>query len=204
VARAESAFDLLARSREMLTPEAAADAGRVLDLRRPLIDELRELEDLRSAGRRIRVHGDYHLGQVLRSGEDFVILDFEGEPAKSLAARRAKYSPLKDVAGMLRSFNYAAFAALFAFLPTAPGALEQLTPWAQAWQHWVSRAFLGAYRTAMSESPVLPGPASFEPLLHALIVDKALYELEYELNSRPEWARIPLGALVTLALPLQS
>jgi maltose alpha-D-glucosyltransferase / alpha-amylase len=204
VSRAEAVFALLERSRDTLTAEAATDADAVLDLRRPLLDELRDIEGLRSAGRRIRVHGDYHLGQVLRSGEDFVILDFEGEPAKSLAARRTKYSPLKDVAGMLRSFNYAAFAALFAFLPTGPGSLERLKPWAQAWQHWVSRAFLGAYRTAIGDSPVLPGPASFEPLLHALIVDKALYELEYELNSRPEWARIPLGALVTLALPLQS
>ena len=106
---------------------------------------------------------------------------------------------------MLRSFNYAAFAALFAFLPTAPGGTRAARcRGREAWQHWVSRAFLGAYRMAMSESPVLPGPAAFKPLLHALIVDKALYELEYELNSRPEWARIPLGALVTLALPLQS
>jgi len=141
---------------------------------------------------------------VLRSEEDFIILDFEGEAGKPLAARRSKYSPLKDIAGMLRSFQYAAYAALFAFAPASGGPIERLVPWADAWQHWVSRAFLSAYRMAMSESPLLPGPASFNPLLHALIVDKALRELENELNNRPEWARIPLTALATLALPLQS
>ena len=105
---------------------------------------------------------------------------------------------------MLRSFHYAAYAALFAFSPASGVPFERLAPWADAWQHWVSRAFLGAYRMAMSESPVLPGPASFGLLLQALVIDKALYELEYELNSRPDWVRIPLTALVRLALPLQS
>jgi maltose alpha-D-glucosyltransferase/alpha-amylase len=204
VTRAGNVLDLLERSRENLPPEAAAQAATVLAARATLLDELRESEMLRGAGRRIRVHGDYHLGQVLRSEEDFVILDFEGEPARTLAARRGKYSPLKDVAGMLRSFHYAAYAALFAFSPASGVPFERLAPWADAWQHWVSRAFLGAYRMAMSESPVLPGPASFGLLLQALVIDKALYELEYELNSRPDWVRIPLTALVRLALPLQS
>jgi maltose alpha-D-glucosyltransferase/alpha-amylase len=201
---AEAVFGLLERSRQMLPAEVVASADAVLDARRTLVEELTDLEQLRGAGSRIRVHGDYHLGRVLRSEEDFIILDFEGEAAKRLAARRSKYSPLKDIAGMLRSFQYASHVALFAFAPASGGPIERLVPWADAWHHWVSRAFLSAYRMAMSESTLLPGPGSFNQLLHGLILDKALWELEYELNSRREWARIPLAALVTLALPLQS
>jgi len=203
IEHAESVFVLLERSRQALSPETVAGADALLEGRRAILDELHDLGQLYNAGRRTRIHGDYHLGRVLRSQEDFVILDFEGEAAKPLALRRAKYSPLKDVASMLRSFHYAAYAALFAFAPASGGPIERLIPWADAWHHWVSRAFLSAYRMAMSESPLLPEPESFNQLLHALIVDKALCELEYELNSRPEWARIPLTALVTLALPLQ-
>jgi maltose alpha-D-glucosyltransferase / alpha-amylase len=203
VERINTALDLLERLRATLPQEAAADAATLLDSRAALVEELSDVERLLGAGLRIRVHGDYHLGQVLRSEEDFVILDFEGEPARPLAARRAKQSPLKDVAGMLRSFHYAAYAAVVPFAPAAGTAEDRLAPWADAWQHWVSRSFLDAYRQAMGDTVILPRPGTFDQLLHAFIVDKAIYELTYELNNRPEWARIPLKALVTLALPLQ-
>ncbi len=149
------------------------------------------------------MHGDYHLGQVLRTEADFVILDFEGEPTRSLSERRAKHSPIKDVAGMLRSFHYAAHAALMSLGQASAATATRLVPWADTWQHWVSRAFLDAYRQTMEDSGLLPENDAFDRVLRALILDKAFYELDYELNARPEWARIPLQALVTLALRLQ-
>jgi maltose alpha-D-glucosyltransferase/alpha-amylase len=201
---ATSMLDLLSAKAGTLPEPARAAADAVLQGRGALLARLEQVRTLRDGGRRMRVHGDYHLGQVLRTEEDFVILDFEGEPARTLAERRAKYSPLKDVAGMLRSFQYAAYAALTAYEQVAPGSSTALLPWADTWQHWVSRTFLESYRQAMGASPVLPPGRSFEALLDALVVEKALYELGYELNNRPEWARIPLAALARLASPLQN
>src|SRR5439155_4622941 len=122
-----------------------------------------------------------------------VILDFEGEPARLINDRRAKQSPLKDVAGMIRSFGYAAYAALFAFTVHAPddyGALEQ---WADTWEHWVADAFLNGYTAALGDAALLPrDDAARRRLLAAFMLDKALYELGYELDHRPDWVRIPL------------
>src|SRR5204863_5179423 len=116
-------------------------------------DGLRGLTD---AGLRIRVHGDYHLGQVLRTEEDFAILDFEGEPARSIADRRQKQSALKDVAGMVRSYSYAAYAQLFAFTTHAPDDFARLEPWADTWQHWTAKAFLDGYMDAAGAAAFLP------------------------------------------------
>ncbi len=125
-----------------------------------------------------RIHGDYHLGQVLWTGADFVIIDFEGEPSRSLAERRAKRSPLRDVAGMLRSFHYAAHAAA----ASGDAAAEQ-------WAADSQGAFLAAWQEA---APSLAPGLGLLPLFSA---EKALYELAYELNNRPDWIRIPLQAL---------
>ena len=160
--------------------------------------------DLSSAGLRTRVHGDYHLGQVLRSRGDFVILDFEGEPARSLLERRAKQSPMKDVAGMLRSFSYAAYTGLMRMLTRRPGDAERLEPWARLWEQAACSAFLRTYRLTMKAaggSMVPVDQEAFEQLLEIYMLDKALYELMYELNNRPAWVRIPLAGI--LALPLR-
>ena len=145
---------------------------------------------------RIRVHGDYHLGQVLRTEEDFVILDFEGEPARPIAERRAKHTPMKDVAGMARSFNYAASAALFGITTHAPDDYLALEPWGQQWEQSAAEAFVSGY-LAIAESGadnphLIPRGEAWDALLRALALDKALYELAYELDHRPEWVRIPL------------
>jgi trehalose synthase-fused probable maltokinase len=147
---------------------------------------------------KIRGHGDYHLGQVLKTRDGFVIIDFEGEPARPVAERRLKHSALRDVAGMLRSLDYAAHAVAFG-RPEAEraDALAGLT----AWEARARRAFLDGYRAAAAESPVPLVPASEAALLEACAafeLEKACYELRYELNNRPDWARIPLAGIARI------
>jgi maltose alpha-D-glucosyltransferase/alpha-amylase len=140
----------------------------------------------------------HHLGQVLRTEEDFVIIDFEGEPARSIAERRARQSPLKDVAGMVRSYSYAAFAALFSFTTHAPPVTAALDSWADHWRVWVSEAFIKGYRDTVGDAPFVPRGDAWNMLLCAFALDKAIYELEYELNNRPDWLPIPLLGINTL------
>ena len=197
-AHAEVSLDLLARQIGTLNETSRPLAEAVLGARRTLLARFDELAATRNAGRRIRIHGDYHLGQVLRTEEDFVILDFEGEPSRSIADRREKHSPIKDVAGMLRSYSYAAYAALFAFTVHAPDEYPLLESWADTWQHWAADAFLGGYTATIGESPLVPHGAAWSALMRAFVLDKALYELSYELNNRPDWVRIPLAGIKKL------
>jgi maltose alpha-D-glucosyltransferase/alpha-amylase len=151
---------------------------------------------------RTRIHGDYHLGQVLYTGSDFVIIDFEGEPARPLSERRTKRSPLQDVAGMLRSFHYAAFSFHLAS-PDGATAEEMKTydvrPWAERWYACVSERFLNAYfENVVGASFVPPDHDELFPLLRLHLLDKAVYELGYELNNRPAWVAIPLEGISQL------
>jgi trehalose synthase-fused probable maltokinase len=152
---------------------------------------------------RARIHGDYHLGQVLYTGSDFVIIDFEGEPARPLAERRIKRSPLQDVAGMLRSFHYAAFAPLLTSAGekpiAAPADVARLSLWAETWNAWVAERFLSSYFATAGTAAYLP--ASREEarnLLDLHLLEKAVYELGYELNNRPTWVGIPLQGIARL------
>jgi trehalose synthase-fused probable maltokinase len=170
----------------------ADDAGRVTDA---VARTLAVLDRLAGATVKIRVHGDYHLGQVLKTPDGFVIIDFEGEPARPLAERRQKQSALRDVAGMLRSLDYAAHAVAFrrpeAELATALVALT-------AWETRAREAFLAGYLTAVTESPVPLVPAAAQALLLACApfeLQKAAYELRYELDNRPDWVAIPLAGI---------
>ena len=150
-----------------------------------------------------RVHGDYHLGQVLWADGDYVIIDFEGEPTRTVGERRAKFSPVRDVAGMMRSYHYAAYAGLFAYTRNRPADFARLRPWADLWCQWVSAAFLRAYLSAADGAAFVPrDPAAFAALLDRFTLAKALYELVYELNNRPDWVRIPLsGVLALVSIP---
>jgi maltose alpha-D-glucosyltransferase/alpha-amylase len=200
-AQARASLDLLDAHRGTLPETARPAADALLAHRGALLNRFDAIRDLTDPGMRIRIHGDYHLGQVLRVEEDFYILDFEGEPARTLAERRAKQSPLKDIAGMVRSYSYAAYAALFAFTTNAPDDFALLEPWAVAWQSFVVDAFVREYRKTVGNSPILPDAANhagFAVLLTTMALDKAFYELSYELNNRPEWVRIPLAGLLTM------
>jgi maltose alpha-D-glucosyltransferase / alpha-amylase len=187
-----------------LSDTVRSQAEATLAIRAALLEALAKIRDNDSLGMATRIHGDYHLAQVLRVEEDFVILDFEGEPGRPLAERRAKHSPLKDVAGMIRSFSYAAYAALFAFTVHAPAEYTRLEAWADTWQHWATQSFLQGYRSVLAESSLVPAGESFHALLRAFELEKALYELGYELNNRPDWMRIPLAGILKLADRLQS
>ncbi|HEY6445587.1 MAG TPA: maltose alpha-D-glucosyltransferase [Acidobacteriaceae bacterium] len=198
-AHATSAFDVLKSNLSRLPDDTVEAAALVLSRRGALLAKFRKLVELASAGQWTRIHGDYHLGQVLRSRGDFVILDFEGEPARPLAERRAKHSPLKDVSGMLRSFSYAAFVGLTKYTSRRPEDYAQLEAWARLWESAVCGEFLRAYGEAISGSAIVP-PAGrdFDTLLDVYMLDKALYELVYELNNRPTWIRIPLHGILSL------
>jgi maltose alpha-D-glucosyltransferase/alpha-amylase len=151
---------------------------------------------------RTRIHGDYHLGQVLYTGSDFVIIDFEGEPARPLAERRIKRSPLQDVAGMLRSFHYAAFAPLLTSLREKPLPAEdrrRLNSWAESWNSWVAARFLKSYFHTAGAARYLPESSEqTQTLLDLHVLEKAVYELGYELNNRPSWVGVPLRGISRL------
>ncbi len=178
-----------------------ADRARARELLRAedgLLARFKRIVDHKLSGRRIRCHGDYHLGQVLYTGRDFVIIDFEGEPARPMTERRFKRSPLRDVAGMLRSFDYAAAAALRSGRVRAED-VALLRPAADAWALWVQAAFLGEYLTIVAPANLLPrGDHDLRLLLDFLVLDKAVYELDYELNNRPGWVHVPLEGILRL------
>jgi maltose alpha-D-glucosyltransferase/alpha-amylase len=198
---ARGTFDLLKDAIPRLPDDLVETASRALSIRGRVLARLNRLHDLGPAGLKIRVHGDYHLGQVLRTGSDFVIIDFEGEPALSLAERRAKHSPLRDVAGMLRSFSYAAHVALMSHVARRPGDLERLTPWAQMWERSVCAVFLHGYLQTVAGSGLIPEERdALEGLLEGFLLNKVLYELRYELDNRPTWVRAPLAGLLALGL----
>ena len=163
---------------------------------------LQLLAQLKSSAMVTRIHGDYHLGQVLFTGTDFVIIDFEGEPARPLVERRKKRSPLQDVAGMLRSFHYAAYAPLLQERnagSTPDEGLKLSGIWAQYWQKWVSATFLRTYLEVSGDAIFIPrGREELALLLDVHLLDKAVYELGYELNNRPSWVRIPLDGISQL------
>ncbi len=202
----DRSFAMLKEALPRLPDEVLGMAGAVLGRRRQILERMRISGQDHNHGQRIRIHGDYHLGQVLRVKADFVILDFEGEPARPLAQRRAKSSPLVDVAGMLRSFSYAANSTLITYTARHAEDLPVLEPWARLWARATAAEFLRAYRATSLASPPAGGnggflpetPEDFQKILGACILQKALYELAYELNNRPAWVRIPLAGILSI------
>jgi maltose alpha-D-glucosyltransferase/alpha-amylase len=162
------------------------------------MDRFKDLLESKIGAMRIRCHGDYHLGQVLFTGSDFTIIDFEGEPARPITERRIKRSALLDVAGMLRSFSYAAHVGLLRRQEggVPPEAAAELEHRLEFWQRWVSAEFLKSYLQEASGDKFIPGSRNeLRVLLRALLLEKAVYELTYELNNRPDWVGIPLRGI---------
>jgi len=199
---AVAVFQLLRERRATLPADTVADATKVLAVEDKVLQTFRTILGHKITSQRIRCHGDYHLGQVLYTGKDFVIIDFEGEPHRALAERRHKRSALTDVAGMLRSFDYAVQTALRGAeggVFRAPD-VPRLEPWACFWQRWVSSAFLRAYLHDTAGMPLIPqGREDLATLLNVLLLDKSIYELGYELNNRPQWVATPLRGILDLA-----
>lgn len=197
--QARAALDTLADRQSTLPDAIAGQANSLLERRARLDDELRALVPFEATGGCLRVHGDFHLGQVLAVDDDYVILDFEGEPTRSLEARREKQSPLKDVAGMIRSYHYAAYAGLFSWTHDRPDDFPRLEPWAGGWYRVIAAAFLHEYLRTAGEARFLPQDHhELARLLEAFLLEKAFYELSYELGNRPDWVRIPLHGVLDL------
>jgi maltose alpha-D-glucosyltransferase/alpha-amylase len=196
-------FQMLGRTLKRLPESLQSEAKEVLDKEGEILDCFQSVTRKKISAMRLRCHGDYHLGQVLWTGKDFVIMDFEGEPARPINERRIKRSPLRDVAGMLRSFHYAAYSGLFDFRErrglVVEEELEAMYFWARFWHVWVSVIFLKAYMEVAIQGDFLPKSSEeLRTLLDMYLLEKAIYEMGYELNNRPDWVKIPLQGIQQL------
>jgi maltose alpha-D-glucosyltransferase / alpha-amylase len=192
------ALDGLARRREALAEPLGAVADRLLAQRDRLLARIGSHANDRSQRMKTRLHGDFHLGQVLLAQDDVVIIDFEGEPSRPMQERAEKLSALKDVAGMLRSFDYAMHAALFNFVADRPDARTAMEAPARHWQAQARDAFLDGYDAAALVAGIAPARAEMDALLELFILEKAAYELKYEVDNRPDWVGIPLNGLLDI------
>jgi maltose alpha-D-glucosyltransferase/alpha-amylase len=172
------------------------EASSILEAEPKILNNFKKIVNRKLDTERIRLHGDYHLGQVLYTGKDFIIIDFEGEPARGLSERRLKHSPFRDVAGMVRSFHYAANSALFREASLRPDDIPVLKPWTDLCYRYVSGIYLRSYFEAVGNAPFIPGKKEDqEMMLKIFLLEKAVYELGYELNHRPDWLIIPIRGL---------
>ncbi len=194
------AFDGLRSRAARIPDEAQPEVAEVLKREGEIRTALVTLRDKRISGNRIRNHGDYHLSNVLHSGSDWMITNFEGDPYRPLSERRLKRSALRDVATMLRSFHYISHAALFGDIPgivPSREAAPQLERWARLWYRWVSAIFMQKYLQAAANTQILPqSDDELRTLLSAYMLERALAEIEHELEYRPQWLRIPLYGIL--------
>ena len=187
---------ILKQRKGLLPVQVQRLADDLLKIENHILKRYQLLLDCPLTAQRIRVHGDFHLGQTLFTGNDFVTIDFEGEPDKPLAERRAKCSALKDVAGMFRSFHYAGCSVTF---NRTPGAGQGLKKWQELWTRWACVYFFKGYSARAGNAAFLPQKFSeVKLLLEIYLLDKAVYELGYELKHRPDWAEIPLRGILQM------
>ena len=187
------------RNKNVLDDNIRMSVRKILGRQSEILEQYKQVSDRKINASKIRIHGDYHLGQVLYTGKDYMIIDFEGEPSRAPSERRIKYSCFRDVAGMIRSFHYAAYSALFHHATVRPEDKEELQEWMHPWQNYVSGIYLTSYLHTVDDANFIPeDPGGIQTLLNAFLLDKAVYELGYELNNRPEWAVIPIDGIITV------
>lgn len=193
------AFQSLSRNLKNLPENVQAEAREVLDMKDELLQLLKQIYHHKIDVTKIRIHGDYHLGQVLFTGKDFLIIDFEGEPARSYSERRLKYSALRDVAGMIRSFHYAAYGSLFLGNQIREEDIEKLIPKVEQWYHYMSGFFMKAYLDTVDGLSFIPKESGdLHILMQTFLLQKAVYELNYEVNNRPSWVTVPLRGIKSI------
>ena len=197
--QATAAFRALKRSEAQAGEDVHASVTDLLDREEECLALVLRLGQIKVKATKTRHHGDFHLGQVLIARDDFILVDFEGEPVRSLEERRAKRSPLRDVAGMLRSFDYAAAAALKFYDEMTPDRLTSAAEHALIWRNLTIDAFLGGYIDAIGDCLAFPeDPSTAMQLLDLLILEKALYEIYYEAANRPSWLPIPVNGVLAI------
>lgn len=189
-------LDLLKKNLKNLPDDLKQRADRILSLQKDIIGCFKALLGRKLSAMKIRIHGDYHLGQVLYTGNDFFIIDFEGEPERALSERRLKKSPITDVAGMIRSFHYVAYTSLFRQAPIRPEDIPKLEPWADLWYRYIAGIYLRSYLDTLKDTNLIPKEKEdLDTMLKAFLLEKAIYELGYELNNRPDWVVIPIKGI---------
>jgi len=189
-------FQLLEKSLEGLPEEVREEAARLLEARPRVLSRFWDIRARKIEAVKIRIHGDYHLGQVLYTGKDFILIDFEGEPMRPLSERRLKRSPMRDVAGMIRSFHYASRTGFHKEVSVRARDPEAVEPWADLWYRCMAGTFLKAYLETAGKAPFIPEDSNaLRVMLTVYLLEKAVYELGYELNNRPQWLHVPLRGI---------
>ena len=192
-------FSQIQSNLSRLDDETAKQVQEIIDAKQEILNRFKNITTRKISAKKIRIHGDYHLGQILYTGKDFVIIDFEGEPARPLSQRRLKRSALRDVAGMIRSFHYAAHGALILKPVVQSIDPQELKNLADMWYYYVSAVFIDSYLQTAGDGQFVPGnKKDFEMLLSNFLLEKAIYELGYEMNNRPDWLAIPLRGVQQL------
>ncbi|TDE15355.1 maltose alpha-D-glucosyltransferase [Dyadobacter psychrotolerans] len=190
------AFQSLGRNVKKLPDAVKQEAEEILAMKDQILTKMKKIHSRKIDAYKIRIHGDYHLGQVLFTGKDFIILDFEGEPALSYSERRLKRSALRDVTGMLRSLHYAAYGSLFLDNQIRPEDINKLLPYVEQWYHYMSGFFMKSYLETVKDTMIIPqNKEDLEVLVQTFLLQKAVYELNYELNNRPGWVMVPLRGI---------
>ncbi len=190
-------FNALQQRLPKLPEHIRLEAEQVLALHDDIMEAFAEIYAEKIEASKTRIHGDYHLGQVLFNGKDYYIIDFEGEPMHSISERRLKKTPFKDVAGMMRSFHYAAYGQLALNQNYRKEDLPFLEEWALQWYHYVSQFYLTAYLDRCGDANFMPpDEASKQTLLRTYMLEKAIYEVGYEMNARPDWLRVPIRGVL--------